>query len=84
MLDAVKCRLRALARGLPPGQEGADACKGEEQQADGDHDGVEEGGADGDFGAGDGLGDHGEHDAPEDGEGGGEEEQVVEQEAPFT
>ena len=75
---------QAFARGAPPGEQGTYAGEYEQEQANGYHDGVEVGGTYGDFVAGNGFGDHGKHDAPEDGECGGEEEQVVEQKAAFA
>ena len=75
---------QAFARGAPPGEQGTYAREYEQEQANGYHDGVEVGGAYGDFVTGNGFGDDGKHDAPEDGECGGEEEQVVEQKSTFA
>ena len=69
---------QAFARGASPGEQGTYAGEYEQDQADGYHDGIEVGGTYGDFVACNGFGDHGKHDAPEDGKCGGEEEQVVE------
>ena len=75
---------QAFARGAPPGEQGTYAREHEQDQANGYHDGVEVGGTYGNFVAGNGFGNHGKHDAPEDGECGGEEEQVVEQKTTFA
>ena len=75
---------QAFARGASPGEQRSYAREYEQEQANGDHDGVEVGGTYGDFVTGNGFGDHGKHDAPEDGECGGEEEQVVEQKSTFA
>ena len=70
---------QAFARGTPPCQQRADARQQEQEQANGHHHHVEVGRPDRDFVAGDGFGDHREHHAPEDGKGGGDKEQIVEQ-----
>ena len=75
---------QAFARGAPPGEQRTYAREYEQEQANGYHDGVEVGGTYGDFVTGNGFGDYGKHDAPEDGECGGEEEQVVEQKTTFA
>lgn len=75
---------QAFARGAPPGEQRSYAGEYEQEQTNGYHDGVEVRGTYGDFVAGNGFGYHGKHDAPEDGECGGEEEQVVEQKTTFA
>lgn len=75
---------QAFARGAPPGEQWTYAGEHEQEQADGYHDGIEVGGTYGDFVTCNGFGDHREHDAPEDGKCGSEEEQVVEQKPPFA
>ena len=75
---------QAFARGAPPGEQRTYAREYEQEQADGYHDGIEVGGTYGDFVTCNSFGDHGKHDAPEDGECGGEEEQVVEQKSTFA
>ncbi len=67
--------------GRAPGEQRADAGEEEEEEADGDVDAVVERRAYGDLGALDVLAEDGEERAPEDGEAGGEQDHVVEQEA---
>ncbi len=67
--------------GAAPGEQRADAGEQEQEDSDGDGDAVIEGRADGDAIALNVFGEDREERAPEDGEAGGEQDQVVEEEA---
>jgi hypothetical protein len=68
----------AAQRGRTPGEERADSGEEDEEEADGDHHLVVVRANDGDLGAGEELGEHGQQGAVEDGEACGEEDEVVE------